>query len=321
MTENYSRALYKKDYGQEITTDVDEFGVPRAFLAHIHIPAATAVAASSDGVHAAMNLSATTQAITTGTTNPAWPRNIRVDGNVSGIDGMVKITGTNFADEVITEDITSSGTNAVDGNLAFKTVTQIDLPIQDHTPAKQSETIQVTHGCSTAGDLPVVVTATTLLGADSPVTVTVPVTTDMNDAAEVAAAVVAALNEDEDVGAVFVATVTGVGEDTITLTAKDYAANDTTLEIAFTVGSTGVTVGSSTNGTTGIPVDTLSVGWGDKFGLPYLLYADELVFVKLFNKAVDTGTVTADAADLEKNVFDPNGAPDGLKDIDLYIIV
>lgn len=321
MTENYSRALYKRDYDQEITTDVDEYGVPRAFLAHIHIPAATAVGASSTGVHAAMNLGATAQAITTGITNPAVPRNIRVDGNVAGINNVVKITGTNYAGEVITEDITPNGTDAVDGDLAFKTVTKIDLPIQDHTPAKQTETIQVTAGCSTAGDLPVVVTATTLLGAASPVTVTVPVTTDMNTASEIAAEVVDALNEDATIGAVFVASVTGAGNDTITLAAKNYAANDATLAIAFTVGDTGVTVGSSTNGTSGVPVDTISVGWGDKFGLPYKLYADELVILKLFNKAVDTGTVTADATDLENNVFDPTGTPDGSKDIDLYIIV
>lgn len=314
---------YNHKKGQKIQTDASGVSVDRAFLAHFHIDAEDAPAASSTGIHAAMNLGAAAQAITTGITNPAVPRNIRVDGNVAGINNVVKITGTNYAGEEISEEITPNGTDAVDGNLAFKTVTKIDLPIQDHTPAKQTETIQVTHGCSTAGDLPVVITATTLLGAASPVTVTVPVTTDMNTAAEIAAAVVAALNEDDDVGGVFVATVTGDDEDTITLTAKNYAANDATLAIAFTVGDTGVTVGSSTNGTSGVPVDTISVGWGDKFGLPYKLYADELVILKLFDKAVESsaGTVTADATDLEKNVFDPTGTPDGSKDIDLYIIV
>lgn len=314
---------YNHKKGQKIQTDAKGVAVDRAFLAHIHIDAEDAPAASSTGVHAAMNLGAAAQAITTGITNPAVPRNIRVAGNVAGINNVVKITGTNYAGEVITENITPNGTDAVDGNLAFKTVTKIDLPIQDHTPAKQTETIQVTHGCSTAGDLPVVVTATTLLGAASPVTVTVPVTTDMDTAAEVAAEVVDALNEDETIRAVFVASVTGAGNDTITLATKDYVANDSTLSMAFTVGDTGVTVGSSTNGTSGVPVDTISVGWGDKFGLPYKLYADELVILKLFDKAVESsaGTVTADATDLEKNVFDPNGSPDGAKDIDLYIIV
>ena len=193
------------------------------------------------------------------------------------------------------------------------------MPVQNHTPAAQTETIEVTHGCSTAGDLPVVVTAGTLLGKDSPVTVTVPVTTDMDTVTEVAAAVVARLNADETISAVFTASN---AEGVITLAAKTPLANDSTLSIAFTVGSTGVTVGSSTNGTGGVAIDQISVGWGDKFGIPYKLYADELVILKLFNKAKEgtEGTVTADATDLAKNVYDPNDTNLGV-DIDLYIIV
>lgn len=308
---------YNHKFGQQIMTDIEGVDIDRAFLAHYHIAAADAPAGSSDGVHAAMNLGAAVQAITTGITNPAVPRNIRIKGNVAGINGVVKITGTNFADEVITENITANGTSAKDGLLAFKTVTKIDLPIQNHTPAAQTETIEVTHGCSTAGDLPVVVTAGTLLG--DPVTVTVPVTTDMDTVTEVAAAVVAGLNADETISAVFTASN---AEGVITLAAKTPLANDSTLSIAFTVGSTGVTVGSSTNGTTGVAIDQISVGWGDKFGLPYKLYANELVILKLFNKAKESteGTVTADATNLAKNVYDPNDTSLGA-DIDLYIIV
>lgn len=66
---------------------------------------------------------------------------------------------------------------------------------------------------------------------------------------------------------------------------------------------------------------TVDVGWGKVFGIPYLLEADEQVLVKLFNKAADSGTVTPDALDIEKNVIALNGTPDGLKDIDLYIVV
>jgi len=308
---------YNHKFGQQIMTDIEGVDIDRAFLAHYHIAAADAPAGSSDGVHAAMNLGAAVQAITTGITNPAVPRNIRIKGNVAGINGVVKITGTNFADEVITENITANGTSAKDGLLAFKTVTKIDLPIQNHTPAAQTETIEVTHGCSTAGDLPVVVTAGTLLG--DPVTVTVPVTTDMDTVTEVAAAVVAGLNADETISAVFTASN---AEGVITLAAKTPLANDSTLSIAFTVGSTGVTVGSSTNGTTGVAIDQISVGWGDKFGIPYKLYANELVILKLLNKAKESteGTVTADATNLAKNVYDPNDTTLGA-DIDLYIIV
>lgn len=312
---------YNHKAGQNIMTDIEGVDIDRAFLAHYHIDAADAVAGSSDGVHAAMNLSAAVQAITTGITNPAVPRNIRIDGNVSGITGKVKITGTDFAGTVITEEIQADGTTAKDGALAFKTVTKIDLPVQNHTPAAQTETIQVTAGASGAGDISVAVTAAAL-GDDSPVSVTVTLTAEDNTAAEVAAKIMAALNDDAKISAAFTATVTGGGSDTITLTAKAPAANDATLAMALTAGTTGVTVGSSTAGTTGVPYDQISVGWGDKFGLPYKLYADELVILKLFNKAKESteGTVTADATNLAKNVYDPNDTTLGV-DIDLYIIV
>ena len=66
---------------------------------------------------------------------------------------------------------------------------------------------------------------------------------------------------------------------------------------------------------------TINVGWGKVFGIPYKLEADEQVILKLFNKSADSGTVTCDAEDIEKNVISLNGNPDGQKDIDLYIIV
>jgi len=312
---------YNHKRGQRIRSDIPGIALDRSFLAHFHIDAEDAVESSSDGVHAAMNLGAAAQSITTGITNPAVPRNIRIDGNVSGIDGVVKITGTNFAGEVITEEITANGTTAKDGNLAFKTVTQIDLPIQDHSPAAQTETIEVTNECTNTEEISVAVTATTLLGEDSGESVTVALdSTEHTTVTLVAAAVVEALNNNDIISAVFEASN---AEGVITLAAKEPSANDSSLAIAFTAGTSGVTVGSSTAGTTGAPYDQISVGWGDKFGLPYKLYADELVILKLFNKAVEgtEGTVTADATDLEKNVYDPHGGADGAKDIDLYIIV
>lgn len=317
----YSMAAYKHNFGQIITTDAEGVSVDRSFLAHYHIPAANAPAASSDGVLAATNLGTVAKSIIAGIKNPAVPRNIRIDGNVSGITGVVKITGTNFNGEVITEDITANGITAKDGNLAFKFITKIDLPIQNHTPAAQTETIEVTNECTNTEEISVAVTATTLLGEDSGESVTVPLDSTVHTTVTlVAAAVVEALNENEAIGAVFEASN---AEGVITLAAKEPAANDSSLAIAFTAGTSGVTVGSSTDGTTGVPYDQISVGWGDKFGIPYRLYADELVILKLFGNAVEgtEGTVTADVADIEKNVYDPNGSPDGQNDIDLYIIV
>ncbi|MPM44573.1 hypothetical protein SDC9_91252 [bioreactor metagenome] len=133
-----------------------------------------------------------------------------------------------------------------------------------------------------------------------------------------AAAIVEALNDDEDVSAHFTASnAAGI----ITLTANTPLANDTTLAFGFTdTDTTGVTAGSSTNGTAGVPYDKISVGWENKFGLPYMLDFSTLLLAKLGGSA-DTGTVTADADELEKNVFAVNGTPDGEKDIDLYLIV
>lgn len=67
--------------------------------------------------------------------------------------------------------------------------------------------------------------------------------------------------------------------------------------------------------------ETIDVGWGASFGLPYCLTADELVIVKLFDNAADTGTVTVDADEVEKNVIALNGTANGAKNIDLYILV
>lgn len=67
--------------------------------------------------------------------------------------------------------------------------------------------------------------------------------------------------------------------------------------------------------------ETIDIGWGAKFGLPYKLEYAAQVIAKLFNSAADTGTVTANSSDLAKNVFDPNGTPDGLKALEFYIMV
>jgi hypothetical protein len=316
----YSMAPYKHNFGQTITTDVEGVAVDRAFLAHYHIDAEDAPAASSDGVLAATNLGASVQAITTGITNPAVPRNLTVAGNVTGVTGTVKVYGTDFAGEAIEESFTLNGQTPDAGDLAFKTITKVDLPAQTHTPAAQTETIEVTNECTNTEEISVSVTATTLLGEDSGESVTVALDSTVHTTpALVAAAVVEALNDNDVISAVFIASNEGA---VITLATKEPVANDSSLEITFSLGTSGVTVGSSTNGTTGVPYDVVSIGWGDKFGIPYKLYADELVILKLVNKAkeVSEGTVTADATDLAKNVYDPTDATLGV-DIDLYIIV
>ena len=290
--------------------------IDRAYLAHLEVPAAKALAASSTGVLAATNLGAEAQTITTGITNPAVPRNLRIVGNVVGIEGKVKITGTNYAGKVITEEIQANGTTAKEGNLAFKTVTKIELPIQSHTPVAQTETIEVTKAPENDGDITVTVTAAAL---DAPVSVTVSLEAAVHDnVTKTAEAIVTELNEDGDISAAFTASnEAGV----ITLTANEPAANDDTLAITVTAGETGMTVGDSTDGTPGVPYDKISVGWGDKLGLPYCLTHNTVLAAYLGGtKETNAPSVSVDADDLENNTIDLHSDLDGTA-VDIYLIV
>jgi len=313
---------YNHKMGQKILTDVPGVSLDRAFLAHFQVVAAAAVAASNTGVHALMNLAAAAQQIITGITNPAVPRNAIIIGNVAGINGKVKVYGTNYADEAISEELTANGVTAVEGSLAFKTFNRIDLPAQVHTPAAQTETQQITHKADAAGTITIAVTAAAL-GAASPKSVAVEVALD-DTAAEVAALIVEALNDDEDVSAHFTASVTGAGTDTVTMTAKTPLANDATLAMAFTdTDTTGVTAGASTNGTTGVPYDKISVGWGNKLGLPYLLERNSLLYKQTFLNNVVEGTeptVATSASDIESNTITLNSALNGTQ-VDACFVV
>ncbi len=310
---------YNHKRGQTIQTDAPGVSVDRFFGARYHIAAADAVAADAAGIMAATNLDVA-KSITTGLSQPAVPRNAQIDGNVSGITGNVKVYGTNMAGDAIDETLAANGTTNVVGAKAFASFTKVDLPAKVHTAVKQVETATAAGTVTTAGNALVTVTSALFEEAEA---IDVPVELD-DDAAAIALAIRTALAANANVAEHF--TVSGE-TDAVILTAKLEAANDATLNIAIDDGtgegaSEGVTTAAtSANTTAGVPHDQISVGWGDIFGLPYLLAADEQVIVKLFDKTVDTGTVVADDDELEKNTFDPNGFPDGLKDIDLYILV
>mgnify|MGYP001298806143 CR=1 FL=1 len=134
---------YNPGMGQEMQTDVEGVNVDRAFLAHFQVSAANAVATSNTGVHAAVTLTAAAQDVATAITNPAVPRNLIVKGNAAGITGNVVITGTNYADAAISETIALSGASAVEGNKAFKTVTNINLPAKTN---ESGDTVSVGWG-------------------------------------------------------------------------------------------------------------------------------------------------------------------------------
>jgi hypothetical protein len=288
-----------------------------AFLAHFQVSAENALAADTDGIHAAANLGAAAQEITTGFTDPAVTRSVTITGNVSGIDGVVEIEGLNDFDEVISEELTANGVSTVESIKVYKKVTKVSLQIQDHTPAAQTETKQVTHGATSAGTITLTLTAAGYDG--DPVEVEVEAEDTVT---EVAGKIADALNAQDEFAAMFMASVTGESSDTVTLTAAAPAANDSTLSLAFAdTDTTGVTMGSSTNGTAGVPYDKISVGWGDKLGLPYLLPHNTVQATYLNNvKEATAPTVTTDSDEIEKNTIDLNSALNGSA-VDVYLFV
>jgi hypothetical protein len=135
---------YNHKIGQKIQTNIDGIEVDRSFLAHFQASATNAVAASATGVHDAVTDTEEEVVITTEITSPAIPRNITATaggtaGDIKAI--QVTIAGTNYADEVISEDLpafTVDTAGIVTGSKAFKTVISITIPAHDGTGATTS---------------------------------------------------------------------------------------------------------------------------------------------------------------------------------------
>jgi len=172
-------------------------GLENALVRHYQVAPALQTATYA---HAAANLGAAVQDVTSAITSPDVPRNATIKGNVSGITGNVILTGTNILDEVITDTIALNGATEVAGVKAFKSLTNIHLPVQTHTPTKQVETATVAGTVTLSGNAAVVVTASGMTG--SPKTINVAVL-DEDTAAEVAEKIRTALGEDAAVIALF----------------------------------------------------------------------------------------------------------------------
>lgn len=119
----------------------NEFQTARGYIRRMAFTDPAAVSATA--THAAIALTAAEQDITSGITNPTYPRNVTVKGNASGVAGDVVITGTNYRDAVITETIALNGATEVLGNKAFKTITNIHLPVETHAG---TDTVSVGRG-------------------------------------------------------------------------------------------------------------------------------------------------------------------------------
>jgi len=124
--------------GQLMQTGVEGVSVDRGFLAHFQVSAANAVAADADGVHAAIACSAdTTVTVETGFAAPAVPRSITATagGTAGSIKAVkVKVYGTNYLDEAISEELdafTVDTAGVVESDKAFKTVTKVEIPAMD----------------------------------------------------------------------------------------------------------------------------------------------------------------------------------------------
>ncbi len=94
---------------------------------------------TNTAIHAAVTLSTVVQKVSTGITNPDFPRALLVKGNQSDCDGTITVYGKNYAGESVKETITASGSSAVVGNVAFATVDYILFPAKSHN----SQTLSV----------------------------------------------------------------------------------------------------------------------------------------------------------------------------------
>jgi hypothetical protein len=297
-----------------IKTDASNFAVDRSFLAHYHLKPA---AEDPDGI-AALKLGATVQTIKTGFGDIPEPRNVTVTPSAAAVTGTtVKVYGTDFNGDAIDESFTTGGTSAKVGAKAFASVTQVDLPIQSSTPAKQKATVEVTQGAQDEGTT--VFTFVSAATGDA-FDVSVDFAATDNEPAEAAAVIAAALNENETFAAAWEADSV---EAVISIERKIYAAQDPTINLTVkTSGDSAITLDAiDVDAVSGVAEDVINIGWGKVIGIPYKLVADELVIANLFNNADDNGTVYNSATDLCSNTFAMGGNPDGEKPLDLYIIV
>lgn len=132
-----SQAAYNRYYNQRIGDDAGA-KIKRTFGAVVHLTDEEAVAADADGVIAAFNCTDAKTTKTTGFEAMPYPRNITATvaattaANIKAV--QVKITGTDASGAVITEDLpafTDDTPGIVAGNLAFASVTKVEVPAMD----------------------------------------------------------------------------------------------------------------------------------------------------------------------------------------------
>jgi hypothetical protein len=110
--------------------------IPRASsIGHLLLGVAGKVTSGHDDAEGVMpytSLASTTQEITDGLQDPPVPGVVFIQGLKAGatLTGDVTVTGTDDSDQAATETLALNGDTKVTGAQTFKTVTQVDLPVQ-----------------------------------------------------------------------------------------------------------------------------------------------------------------------------------------------
>ncbi len=278
-----------------------------------------AAVADTDGVANNLAMGAAANTVSAGFGAIPCARNVTMVPSASmGTTKKVKVTGLDIAGNVIEEELTFNNSSAVVGNKAFASVISVLLPIQEHTPAKQTEYITFDAEASGTSDCTLKVEDTVITGAGA-ITLTLAATAAAHDTVtKVAQAFADLINADETLSAKYVASIEA-GK--LTITALEFAANDTALAFTFSAGTSGITASAGTqNGTAGVAVDNVDIGFGDKLGLPLKLAGVHHIGTYLNGSAENTApTFATSATALESNTVDLNSSLDGTSVETLFI--
>lgn len=289
--------------------------VDRAFIAHYQIPAASAIVAGVATVLAAKPLTGAAQSFGVAdlAAQPPQPRVLNITCDTAGCLGNVLISGLDSAGAALSDTIALNGNASVAGDEAFASVTGITFPVARY----QSGGIEVTTGASATANMTITVTAAALTDSSEVLTVGV---TQGDSAKDVAAAIAAAANLNADITGDF--TFTSDGADVI-MTAKAFAAQDNTYNIAFTglgANGTGVTLGAYAGIVSGNPAGNVSVGTTDLFGLPHCLPYNTVLAMYSGGTADTVSASNFSETDVSSNYIDPNTAINAAQ-VDVYYLV
>ena len=122
----YSQAAREALFGS-VVSDAAEYITRRMLYTN-------AGASNATYVGVALSL-ATNQAttITSGFTNPDFPRVLSIQGSITNLSGPITITGTDILGNTISSTVTVNNEDVVVGTRAFNTITSVSTPTQATT--------------------------------------------------------------------------------------------------------------------------------------------------------------------------------------------